>query len=174
MSADIQTRVAPPADTRIAYGKDPSQFGDLRLPKGRDMHPLAIILHGGWWHSEADLGYLGHLAAALTAEGIATWNVEFRRLGAAGGGWPATFLDGAASADYVRALAATYSIDLTRVVPMDIRLVDISRCGWLHITGSLRGVRFTVSLRFRSAGRSQLRAQWTCGWRNRLDSVTDL
>ena len=25
----------PKADHRIAYGKDPHQFGDLRLPKGK-------------------------------------------------------------------------------------------------------------------------------------------
>lgn len=116
MSTDIQTRVAPRADERIFYGKDPSQFGDLRLPMRGGLYPLAVILHGGWWHSEANLEYLGHLASALTDDGIATWNLEFRRLGQTGGGWPATFLDVAAGADYVRKLAATYAIDLTRVV----------------------------------------------------------
>lgn len=116
MSTNILTRAAPPADKRIAYGDDPSQFGELRLPGQRGVHALAIVLHGGWWHSEADLGYLGHLAAALTEIGIATWNVEFRRLGATGGGWPATFHDVAAGADYVRTLAERYSVDLSRVI----------------------------------------------------------
>ena len=116
MSTDIQTRVAPRPDERIFYGKDPSQFGDLRLPGRGGLHPLAVVLHGGWWHSEANLEYLGHLASALTDDGIATWNLEFRRLGETGGGWPATFLDVAAGADYMRKLAAIYAIDLTRVV----------------------------------------------------------
>ena len=118
MSSDIQTRVPPAADGRIAYGNDRSQFGDLRLPKSTGPFPLVIVLHGGWWHSEADLAYLGHLAAALTGEGLATWNVEFRRLGKTGGGWPATFLDVAAAADYVPTLANRFPIDPTRVVAL--------------------------------------------------------
>lgn len=118
MSSDIQTRVAPAADERIAYGNDPSQFGDLRLPKSTGPSPLVIVLHGGWWHSEADLAYLGHLAAALTGEGVATWNVEFRRIGKTGGGWPATFLDVVAAADYVPTLANRFPIDPTRVVAL--------------------------------------------------------
>jgi len=116
MTTDIQTRVVPPADVRIAYGRDASQFGDLRVPRGPGRHPLAIVLHGGWWRSEVDLGYLSHLAAALSADGIATWNMEFRRLGSTGGGWPATFLDVAAGADHVLSLAAAHPIDLSRVI----------------------------------------------------------
>jgi len=34
-SADILTDAPPPdADVRIAYGPEPLQFGDLRLPRG--------------------------------------------------------------------------------------------------------------------------------------------
>lgn len=116
MTTDIQTRIAPPADARIAYGRDASQFGDLRVPRGPGRHPLAIVLHGGWWRSEVDLGYMSHLAAALAADGIATWNLEFRRLGATGGGWPATFLDVAAGADHVQSLATAHPIDPTHVI----------------------------------------------------------
>jgi acetyl esterase/lipase len=118
MSTDIQTRPAPPADQRIAYGPDHSQFGDLRWPAGPGPHPLAIVLHGGWWRSEVALDYLGHVCAALATEGIATWNLEFRRLGATGGGWPMTFQDVAAGADHVRLLAETSRIDLARVITL--------------------------------------------------------
>jgi acetyl esterase/lipase len=56
------------------------------------------------------------LADALRDAGVATWNVEYRRLGNPGGGWPGTFLDVAAAADYVSDLAARYPLDRARVV----------------------------------------------------------
>ncbi len=37
----------PKADHRVAYGKDPLQFGDLRLPEGKGPYPVAIVIHGG-------------------------------------------------------------------------------------------------------------------------------
>jgi len=36
---------------------------------------------------------LGIFCAALKKIGIATWNIEYRRLGNPGGGWPGTFED---------------------------------------------------------------------------------
>ena len=56
------------------------------------------------------------LAAALNTAGIATWNIEYRRLGHPGGGWPGTFQDVAHAADMVRTLAKNHPLDLTRVV----------------------------------------------------------
>src|SRR6266581_3653424 len=40
-----------------------------------------------------DLTHAGHLCAALTARGINTANLEYRRVGSPGGGWPRTFED---------------------------------------------------------------------------------
>jgi acetyl esterase/lipase len=56
------------------------------------------------------------VAAALTDAGVVTWNVEYRRLGNAGGGWPGTFQDIAHAADFVRTLAPQNELDLTRVI----------------------------------------------------------
>jgi len=56
------------------------------------------------------------MAAALTEAGVATWNIEYRRVGNAGGGWPGTFRDVAAGADMVRALARDHALDLKRVI----------------------------------------------------------
>ncbi len=56
------------------------------------------------------------MADALTKRGIATWNIEYRAVGDAGGGYPGTFLDWSAAADYVRTLATTYPLDLSRVI----------------------------------------------------------
>jgi acetyl esterase/lipase len=58
------------------------------------------------------------VAAALTDAGIATWNVEYRRLGHAGGGWPGTFQDVAHAADFVRTLARENDLDLNRVIAL--------------------------------------------------------
>ncbi len=114
-SRGILIRQAPAADHRIAYGKDEFQFGELRLPKTAGPHPVAIVIHGGCWMSQYGLGYMGHLSAALAEAGIATWNIEYRRVGNAGGGWPGTFEDAARATDYLREIAGKYSLDLNRV-----------------------------------------------------------
>jgi acetyl esterase/lipase len=117
-SRSILNRPTPTSDHRIQYGKDPLQFGELRLPKGAGPHPVAIIIHGGCWLSEYGLSYMGHLAADLTGAGIATWNLEYRRIGDDGGGWPGTFQDVALGADHLRTLAKTYPLDLNRAIAM--------------------------------------------------------
>lgn len=43
------------------------------------------------------------------------WNIEYRRLGIPGGGWPGTWQDVGAAADHLRVLANDYPIDLGRV-----------------------------------------------------------
>ncbi len=106
----------PPADARLAYADHPSGFGDLRLPPGDGPFPVVVLIHGGCWLAEYDLGYMSGLAAAITAEGWATWTIEYRRVGEEGGGWPGTFTDVAAAADHVRALARGYPLDTGRVV----------------------------------------------------------
>lgn len=116
MSEDILTREPPAADYRIAYGAESGQFGDLRLPLHDGPYPVVIGIHGGYWRARYDLAHFGHVCAALTDAGIATWNVEYRRTGEPGGGWPGTFQDVAAAADYLRILAPRYHLDLDRVI----------------------------------------------------------
>jgi acetyl esterase/lipase len=117
---DILSAPVLRADHRIAYGSDPSQFGDLWLPASRSSArwPLVVFCHGGWWKSQYDLGYAGHLCAALKREGIATWSVEYRRVGSTGGGWPFTFHDVAAGFDFVSTLAKDHPLDLSRILTM--------------------------------------------------------
>lgn len=117
MSTSILDRSAPPADARIAYGAEPLQFADLRVPaKGTGPFPCVIALHGGFWRNRYDLEHLGHLCAALTAQGLATWNVEYRRVGDSGGGFPGTFHDVAAGARHLFGHAAELGIDPHRVI----------------------------------------------------------
>ncbi|MFN0110315.1 MAG: alpha/beta hydrolase family protein [Blastocatellia bacterium] len=115
-SRSILIRPAPAADQRISYGSNEFQFGDLRVPKTAGKHPVAIVIHGGCWMAQYGLGYMGHLSAALTEAGFATWNIEYRRVGNPGGGWPGTFEDAAKAADYLREIADKHSLDLNRVI----------------------------------------------------------
>lgn len=116
--SDLQTRPPPAtAGLRIAYGRAPSQFGELRLPDGAGPHPVVVLLHGGCWSRGFDLRYLSQLADAITREfGVATWNVEYRRLGEPGGGWPGTVLDAAQAVDHLRVLAPEHRLDSGRVI----------------------------------------------------------
>src|SRR5215472_13534700 len=83
----------PDAVVRVPYGSDSNQFVDIRLPAGKGPHPVVLFIHGGYWRARYDLTYAGHLCGALKSSGIATWNVEYRRVGNPGGGWPGTFED---------------------------------------------------------------------------------
>lgn len=113
---DYLTRT-PPAGIRIAYaGEAPEQFGDLRVPAGDGPFPVAVVVHGGWWRSTHGLSYTGHLCEALTSDGFATWNIEYRRIGNPGGGYPNTLHDVTAALGALREIARDYPLDLTRVV----------------------------------------------------------
>jgi len=107
----ILSRPVPAADRRLPYGGDPRQFGDLRLPAGEGPHPCLVAIHGGFWRARYDLEHLGHLCHALTEQGIATWSLEYRRVGDPGGGWPGTFHDVAAGTAHLVAIAPEYGID---------------------------------------------------------------
>lgn len=117
--ADVLALPSRPADRRIAYGSDPSQFGDLRLPStGAPPFPLVALIHGGCWESEYDLSHTDALATSIADLGVACWSLEYRRLGQAGGGWPGTFLDVAGGVDFIRTLAVSRLVDVSCVVLM--------------------------------------------------------
>lgn len=123
-SHDEIVKLPIPNGTRIAYGAGALQFGELRVPSGRGPHPVVIVVHGGCWVAKLgnyDERVVAHdlvrpIAADLTANGFATWNIEYRRIGNPGGAWPGSFQDVAAGADHLRKIAAENRLDLTRVV----------------------------------------------------------
>ncbi len=86
-------------------------MGELFVPDGPGPHPVAVVLHGGFWQALYGRKLMSELSADLAANGYAAWNLEYRRIGR-GGGWPATFADVAAGID---ALASLPGLDLTRV-----------------------------------------------------------
>jgi len=118
MSEDILTLPPPAADSRLAYGTDPNQFGDLRLPEGKGPFAVVMNIHGGYWRAKYDLAHVGHLCAAVTKRGLATWNLEYRRVGNPGGGWPGTFEDIASGYRFLPQIAKRYRLDPARVVVM--------------------------------------------------------
>jgi acetyl esterase/lipase len=122
MSDDILTLPPPPADARLAYGSDPNQFLDLRLPaskeKSKPSHPLIINIHGGYWRAKYNLDHAGHLCAALTAKGLATANLEYRRVGNEGGAWPGTFADIRSAYHFLVQNAPRHNLDSGRIVVM--------------------------------------------------------
>lgn len=115
MPRDILDLPAPAAGARISYGPDPLHFGDLRLPSTAGPFPLLIFLHGGFWRPRYGLEYAGHFCDALRYAGVATWNVEYRRAGQPGGGWPGTLDDVLLGVRFVEQLAHTHPIDPKRI-----------------------------------------------------------
>ncbi|MCM3569571.1 S9 family peptidase [Neobacillus mesonae] len=101
---------------RISYGSNENQFGDLRIPEGEGPFPVAIVIHGGFWRAGLSLNLMNPFAESLTAMGIAVWNIEYRRVGQEGGGWPGTFQDVSSAVEFVRTLSENYPLDLSRVV----------------------------------------------------------
>lgn len=114
---DLQALPRRAPDHRLAYGADPSQHGELRLPHGPGPHPVVVLVHGGCFKAGyATARDLAPMADALEDAGIASWNIEYRRLGHAGGGWPGTYLDVGNAVDHLRKLATLHPLDLDRVV----------------------------------------------------------
>jgi len=98
------------------YGEEATQIADLRMPQGKGPFPVIMVVHGGCWTKGfATKQNTAALASELTKHGYATWNIEYRQVGNAGGGWPGTFLDWANATDYLRTIATTQPIDLKRV-----------------------------------------------------------
>jgi acetyl esterase/lipase len=115
-SQDVLTDTPSPAGVRLNYGQDQFQFGDLRLPPGKGPFPAAMFVHGGFWRARYDLQHAGFLCAALTKAGFVSWNIEYRRVGNPGGGWPGSFEDVTAGYQFLRQLAGEYPIDGKRIV----------------------------------------------------------
>jgi acetyl esterase/lipase len=159
MSEDILSLKPPPADARTPYGPDPNQFVDLRFPAAKSAkRPLLINIHGGYWRARYDLLHAGHLCAALTALGLVTANLEYRRVGNEGGGWPGTFEDirtaykflvqsarqhrfdpgkilimGHSAGGQLALCLAAHEIPVTRVISL-AGVVDLQRAYQLHLS----------------------------------------
>lgn len=86
---------------RLHYGDHPEQYGELRVPAGSAPRPLVILIHGGFWRDQYRCDLMHPLGDALYDRGYASWNIEYRRVGPTGGGYPTTLDDVAAAIDHV-------------------------------------------------------------------------
>lgn len=101
----------------VAYGPSPDQVGDLYLPMARRA-PVICLLHGGFWRMPYARDHIAPLAMELRTRGFAVWNLEYRRVGAPGGGWPGTLEDVGRGIDHLAELAAQAqgeTLDLDRL-----------------------------------------------------------
>lgn len=114
---DLVERPRPEPSATIRYGEDSMQVVDLWLPYGEGPHPTVLMVHGGCWQTEiADRRLMNWIAEDLRERGIAVWNIDYRGVDRSGGGYPGTFRDAAAAADALRAHAARYHLDTSRIV----------------------------------------------------------
>ncbi|GAB3260998.1 hypothetical protein GCM10027425_24220 [Alteromonas gracilis] len=98
---------------RLAYGDLPDQYGVLHRPDG-ESRGTVVLIHGGYWQDPFTLELMPPVAERLAGNGWTVWNIEYRRLGPSGGGWPATFSDVALAMDHL----ATLEVDTSAVIPV--------------------------------------------------------
>ena len=132
--------------TEVSYGTDVEQVADLRVPEGPGPHPVVVFLHGGGWKDLWRRDIMEGVAVDLAEHGIASWNVDFRRVGPSGGGWPMTFDDVSASVGALNEHADVLDLD-------QVAIVGHSAGGALALTEAARsrdkgmiGLRLVVSI----------------------------
>lgn len=115
--ADYMALKGPLPNASFAYGSAPSQFAELFIPGGPGPFPVAVLVHGGCWTKEfGGITQLRNLAGALAERGIASWNIEYRRVDEPGGGYPGTYQDMNAALEMLARQAGRYPLDLKRLV----------------------------------------------------------
>ncbi len=126
----------------VEYGTSESQVGDLYVPRA-PRPPVVCLLHGGFWRMPYNRNELEPVARDLAARGFAVWNLEYRRLGEPGGGWPETFQDVSTGIDHLATLVADGTeLDLDRVT-----VVGHSAGGHLALWSGARNSRQGVPRR---------------------------
>ena len=103
----------------VTYGPARSHRADLLLPTGAGPFPVVVLVHGGFWRRPYGRRLMVGLARDVVQHGWAAWNIEYRRVGQQGGGWPGTLEDVAAAVDALAELDALAGLD----VPLDLESV---------------------------------------------------
>ncbi len=116
---DLTGRVLPKNAREIRVGAGETDIVDLWLPSGIGPHPVVIMIHGGCWQKGiADRTLMNYAAEELRSNGLAVWNIEYRGVDEAGGGYPGTFLDVAKAADALPLFAKTYNLKTDKVAAL--------------------------------------------------------
>jgi len=107
----------PAPTAHIPYGTAASQYVELFRPTGSGVFPVVVLVHGGCWQTEfGGIKQFRNMAGALMAEGIAVWNVEYRRVDEPGGGYPGTYEDMISALEALTANAKSHQLDTARIV----------------------------------------------------------
>ncbi|MFC0132295.1 alpha/beta hydrolase [Massilia eurypsychrophila] len=115
--ADYLALSGPAPTAKIAYGSAPSQYVELFRPAGDGPFPVVVLVHGGCWTIKfGGIEQMRNLAGALAAQGIAVWNVEYRRVDEDGGGYPGTYQDMHGALELLGEHAGRHKLDLERIV----------------------------------------------------------
>jgi 3-dehydroquinate dehydratase-2 len=69
---------ASPALT-VSYSDHENGVLDLRVPDGQGPHPVALLIHGGFWRDIWKRDLMDPMAVALVTQGWATANMEYTR-----------------------------------------------------------------------------------------------
>ena len=115
-ASDVPKLPSVPPAAVVRYGPLPQHVAEVRVPEGKGPFPVIAIIHGGCWGEYADITYTAPLASALTREGWATWNLEYRGVHQEGGGWPGTFEDVGRGLDAIGGSASRWLLDPSKVV----------------------------------------------------------
>ena len=100
----------------IQYGPTVDHQADLYVP-ATPGSAVVCLLHGGFWRMPYGRDQMAAVAEDLVARGFAVWNLEYRRLGTEGAGWPGTLDDVDAAIDHLAILrAGGCDLDLDRVI----------------------------------------------------------
>ncbi len=112
----MSARVSNHPPERLHYGDQPSQFLEFHRPPADAPRPLVVMIHGGFWRARYSLSHSHLAAAALAAAGFLVANLEYRRVGEPGGGWPGTVQDVKSGILYARERAASFGGDPARTI----------------------------------------------------------
>lgn len=114
--ADYLALDGKPPFAKFPYGDAPSQYAELYLPAAKGPHPVVVLVHGGCWTVKfGGITQMRNVANALAAEGIAVWNVEYRRVDEAGGGYPGSYQDMTLALNKLAEVAAAHQLDTRKL-----------------------------------------------------------
>lgn len=157
------------ADLRTTYGPAKSQYADLYLPKkAKGPIPVIILVHGGCWNAQVPADTMAGNAADLAMGGVAVWNIEYRRIGEPGGGYPGMYEDVGAAFDKLREVAVANRLDLTRIT-----VVGHSSGSHLGFWGGARG-KLPVGHKWRGTDPLAVRAAINLGGAPDIEHANDL
>jgi 3-dehydroquinate dehydratase-2 len=107
----VAAHALPPSTEN--YGDHRDAVLDLRVPPGEGPHPVALLIHGGFWRDIWKRDLMDPMAVALTKLGWATVNVEYTRGPGSYGHAPN---DLASAAEWIRQRASELALDVSRII----------------------------------------------------------